>query len=285
MDQHNTIDYRLLVDNLTTAILLVDSKLNIFYLNSACEALFDISSFRASGQPVLNLLHAHDDSFSTHEALINTLQSGQHYTRREAVINVNFKPIHVDYTVSQLNAGKSHHSLLLIELNPIDRMLKISKEENLVQQHQVARQLVRGVAHEIKNPLAGIRGATQLLARSLNDESYREFTDIIISEVDRLKLLADTMLGRNRPAQLGCEAVDDPIDLGGTLDEGAVFALHWPRLVVVQVAIAQVAEVDQPHARDRGLLRGRFRHLLGDGFKCGLGFCLCIAERARPPWR
>ena len=115
MDQHNTIDYRLLVDNLTTAILLVDSKLNIFYLNSACEALFDISSFRASGQPVLNLLHAHDDSFSTHEALINTLQSGQHYTRREAVINVNFKPIHVDYTVSQLNAGKSHHSLLLIE--------------------------------------------------------------------------------------------------------------------------------------------------------------------------
>ncbi|MFX8637198.1 histidine kinase dimerization/phospho-acceptor domain-containing protein, partial [Acinetobacter baumannii] len=84
-----------------------------------------------------------------------------------------------------LNAGKSYHPLLLIELNPIDRMLKISKEENLVQQHQVARQLVRGVAHEIKNPLAGIRGATQLLARSLNDKSYAEFTDVIINEVDR----------------------------------------------------------------------------------------------------
>ena len=54
MDQHNTIDYRLLVDNLTTAILLVDSNLNIFYLNSACEALFDVSLLRASGQPVLN---------------------------------------------------------------------------------------------------------------------------------------------------------------------------------------------------------------------------------------
>lgn len=101
MDQQNTIDYRLLVDNLSTAILLVDSKLNIFYLNSACEALFDISLLRASGQPVLNLLHAHDDSFNTHEALLNTLESGQHYTRREAVINVNFKPIHVDYTASQ----------------------------------------------------------------------------------------------------------------------------------------------------------------------------------------
>lgn len=55
--------------------------------------------------------------------------------------------------MSQLNAGKSYHPLLLIELNPIDRMLKISKEENLVQQHQVARQLVRGVAHEIKTHL------------------------------------------------------------------------------------------------------------------------------------
>ncbi|MCP5575761.1 PAS domain-containing sensor histidine kinase, partial [Klebsiella pneumoniae] len=74
-------------------------------------------------------------------------------------------------------------------------MLKISKEENLVQQHQVARQLVRGVAHEIKNPLAGIRGATQLLARSLNDKSDAEFTDVIINEVDRLTNLADTMLG------------------------------------------------------------------------------------------
>ncbi|ENU26914.1 MAG: ATP-binding protein [Acinetobacter sp.] len=212
MDQHNTIDYRLLVDNLTTAILLVDSNLNIFYLNSACEALFDVSLLRASGQPVLNLLHAHDDSFNTHEALLNTLESGQHYTRREAVINVNFKPIHVDYTVSQLNAGKSYHPLLLIELNPIDRMLKISKEENLVQQHQVARQLVRGVAHEIKNPLAGIRGATQLLARSLNDESYREFTDIIISEVDRLTNLADTMLGSRQLPSYELVNVHEPLE-------------------------------------------------------------------------
>ena len=195
MDQYPTIDYRLLVDNLTTAILLVDSNLNIFYLNSSCETLFDISLLRASGQPIINLLHAPNDHFNTHEALLNTLKMGQAYTRREAIINVNFKDKHVDYSVSQLNIGKPYHPLLMIELNPIDRMLKISKEENLIQQHQVARQLIRGVAHEIKNPLGGIRGATQLLARSLNDPQYEEFTDIIISEVDRLRNLADTMLG------------------------------------------------------------------------------------------
>ncbi|EOH6049734.1 nitrogen regulation protein NR(II), partial [Acinetobacter baumannii] len=189
-----------------------DSNFNIFYLNSACEALFDISLLRASGQPVLNLLHAPDDTFNTHEALLNTLKTGQPYTRREAIINVNFKDLHVDYTVSQLNAGKSYHPLLLIELNPIDRMLKISKEENLIQQHQVARQLVRGVAHEIKNPLAGIRGATQLLARSLNDESYAEFTDIIINEVDRLTNLADTMLGSRQLPSYENVNVHEPLE-------------------------------------------------------------------------
>ena len=57
MDQPVAIDYRLLVDNLTTAILLVDGQLNVFYLNSSCESLFDISLLRASSQPVLNLLH------------------------------------------------------------------------------------------------------------------------------------------------------------------------------------------------------------------------------------
>lgn len=212
MDQSPAIDYRLLVDNLTTAIILVDSNLNIFYLNSSCEALFDISLLRAAGQPVMNLLHLPTDEFNTYEALQNTLSTGQPYTRREATINVNFKDIHVDYTASQLNAGKSYHPLLLIELNPIDRMLKISKEENLIQQHQVARQLVRGVAHEIKNPLAGIRGATQLLARSLNDSQYAEFTDIIINEVDRLRNLADTMLGSRQLPSYELVNIHEPLE-------------------------------------------------------------------------
>ncbi len=118
MDHPISIDYRLLVDNLTTAILLVDSKLNIFYLNSSCEALFDISLLRASGQPALNLLHAPNDEFNTEEALLNTLNSGQHYTRREAIIKVNFKDIHVDYTVSA-KLRKRSTSLIIMSVNSL----------------------------------------------------------------------------------------------------------------------------------------------------------------------
>lgn len=212
MDQPQPIDYRLLVDNLATAVLLVDGQLNIFYLNSSCEALFDISLLRAQGSSVLNILNAPGDAFNTHEALLNSLNTGQAYTRRDATISINFKDVHVDYSVARLNTGKTYHPLLLIELNPIDRMLKISKEENLLQQHQVARQLIRGVAHEIKNPLGGIRGATQLLARSLNDPQYAEFTDIIISEVDRLRNLADTMLGSRQLPSYEPVNVHDPLE-------------------------------------------------------------------------
>lgn len=205
MDCTPPLDYRMLVDNLTTAILLVDQDLNIFYLNSACEALFDISTLRALGLPVVSILQSPNDSFDTLHALQNTLDKGQAYTRREALIHVNFKDIYVDYSVSTLQ------NLLLIELNPIERMRKISKEESLIQQHQVTRQLIRGVAHEIKNPLGGIRGATQLLARNLEPE-YKEFTDIIISEVDRLRKLADTMLGSRQLPSYQTINIHEPLE-------------------------------------------------------------------------
>lgn len=206
------IDYQLLVDSLSTAVLLVDKKLNVFYLNPACEALFDISSLRAHNCSVLQLLEIPDDEFNTKKALTNTLKKGQAYTRREAIIQVNFQNIHVDYSVSRIHVNKRFAPFLLIELNPIERMLKISKEEHLLQQHQVTRQLIRGVAHEIKNPLGGIRGATQLLARSLNDVKYNEFTEIIINEVDRLRTLADTMLGsRQLPSYLDVN-IHEPLE-------------------------------------------------------------------------
>lgn len=206
------IDYRVLVDHLTTAILLVDRDLKVYYLNSASETLFDVSFLRASNTPVLELLQSPNDIFDTYTALKNTLNKGQAYTRREGLIYVNHKDIYVDYSVSQLNMGNNHPPLLLIELNPIERMRKISKEESLVQQHQVTRQLIRGVAHEIKNPLGGIRGATQLLARSLKEPKYQEFTDVIISEVDRLRKLADTMLGSRQIPNYTHVNVHEPLE-------------------------------------------------------------------------
>lgn len=218
IEQKIPIDYQILVDHLTTAILLVDQDLKIFYMNSSCETLFDISLFRASGQMLTDILFSPIDSFNTQKVLINALEKGQAYTRREALIRVNLHDIHVDYSVSLLPEVSSHaQRTLLVELTPVEHIKKISKEENQLQQHHVTRQLIRGIAHEIKNPLGGIRGATQLLAKLLNDAQYDEFTNIIINEVDRLRNLADTMLGSRQPPSYRKINVHEPLERVRTL--------------------------------------------------------------------
>jgi two-component system nitrogen regulation sensor histidine kinase GlnL len=112
----------------------------------------------------------------------------------------SLQPATVDYTVTPLMEAGSAPSLLM-EIRPLDRLMRISREDGIINAHQATRALVRGVAHEVKNPLGGIRGAAQLLARELPDESLREYTDIIIDEVDRLRNLVDRMLGPRKLPQ------------------------------------------------------------------------------------
>jgi len=96
-------------------------------------------------------------------------------------------------TVSPLPRGTRR--ALLLELSPVDRLNAISEGENLWQAQASLRQIIKGLAHEVKNPLGGIRGAAQLLARELPSESLSEYTDIIMEEADRLRRLVDQMLG------------------------------------------------------------------------------------------
>ncbi|KAF7276694.1 hypothetical protein GWI33_009912, partial [Rhynchophorus ferrugineus] len=170
MNVRTSIDYKTIVDHLTTAVLLVYPDLTVHYINSSCETLFEISYLRIHKQPITQFVVLNDSSISFEQALNKTFQTGQPYTHREALLTIGLKDRYVDYTVSLVTTG-THQSapLLLIEFQPIDRLLRISKEDLQLQQHQVARQLIRGVAHEIKNPLGGIRGATQLLARNVKD--------------------------------------------------------------------------------------------------------------------
>jgi two-component system nitrogen regulation sensor histidine kinase GlnL len=84
---------------------------------------------------------------------------------------------------------------MVIELNSVERHHRIQTEEALLMQTQASAAVMRGLAHEVKNPLGGIRGAAQLLERELEDQRQAEYTQIIIGEVDRLRNLVDRMLG------------------------------------------------------------------------------------------
>lgn len=211
MDLRTNIDYRSIVDHMTTAVLLLNADLTVHYMNSACESLFETSFLRAYGLPANQLVELSEDSqIRIEEVLQKTLDTAQPYTHREALLNISLKDRFVDYTVSLL--PNSATGSLLVEFQQIDRLLRISKEELHIQQHQIARQLIRGVAHEIKNPLGGIRGATQLLARNVKDAQISEYTEIIIDEVDRLRNLADTMLGSRQLPSYEPVNIHEPLE-------------------------------------------------------------------------
>lgn len=183
-----------ILENLNTAVLLFDRALRLKYINPAGEILLAASAKQINGQSVEELL-PYSRQFSA--ALRRSHESGNPYTEREVqLILVNQQTITVDCTVTPLNEPHQDNGLLM-ELLHLDRHLRIAREETLQAQYQTTRTLIRGMAHEIKNPLGGLRGAAQLLERELPDARLKEYTQVIISEADRLQNLLNRMLGPN----------------------------------------------------------------------------------------
>jgi two-component system nitrogen regulation sensor histidine kinase GlnL len=184
------------LDHLRTAVLMLDTELRVRYLNPAAEMLLSSSASRVLDQPLPDYFFA---DRGAGVALKQCLEQGHPFTRREARLNVApGQQVMVDYSVSPIHEP-GHAMMLLIEMQSLDRLLRITREEALVHNHHATRALVRGVAHEIKNPLGGIRGAAQLLERALPNPELAEYTRVIIEEADRLRSVADRMLGPRRP--------------------------------------------------------------------------------------
>src|SRR5690606_14459150 len=178
---------------LSTAVMVLDDALRVCYLNPAAEALLGVSRSRSEGATVTELLRPEDaDLFAGCDSVLTT---GQSVTRRAVQFHTrDGNDVTADMTIS-LEATGGH---LIVELQPINRLLRINRDDHALFSQETSRKLVRGLAHEIKNPLGGVRGAAQLLERELADESLKEYTRVIIGEADRLKALVDRMLGPNR---------------------------------------------------------------------------------------
>ncbi|MEZ8742331.1 nitrogen regulation protein NR(II) [Photobacterium swingsii] len=184
----------LILDNLVTAILLLDEELTIRYVNPATEQLFASSQRR--------LTHSHFPDLLQHSSLDlglvqATLQSGQGLADSDVSFVIDGRHHTLELNASPVSWQKE--LLILLELKPIDQQRRISQEQSQYVQQQAAKELVRGLAHEIKNPLGGLRGAAQLLEKTLPDPSYTEYTQMIIEQADRLRNLVDRLLGPQRP--------------------------------------------------------------------------------------
>lgn len=191
---------KLVLDNLSTALLLIDRDFKLLYINTAAEMLFAVSSRKAVGSIVLEMIRCPGSVLESN--LAQSLDSGQPFTEREHQLTLpDGTDITVDCTVIPLRHGYRVDELL-VEIQQVDRQLRITREEQILARNEATRALVRNLAHEIKNPLGGLRGAAQLLERELQDESLTEYTQIIIEEADRLQNLVNNMLGPNRVPEM-----------------------------------------------------------------------------------
>jgi len=185
-----------ILENLEVALVLLDSERVIHQVNIATETLLEQSRRK--------LLGMNFDDIMPVEAVQNcigeSLQHNSQFTLRE--IEMPITSSLVDMTISPLAVEGVDELFILIEISSINRISRFMKETNQLERQQSFRLMMRGLAHEIKNPLGGIRGAAQLLDREINDPGHHELTDILIKEADRLTRLVDRVMGPREQLKL-----------------------------------------------------------------------------------
>ena len=254
-----TPDLAFISQHLFTAILWINDELSITWLNAQAEQLLAISSGRLLNQSILTLLAP--DELTLKDRLINNnredktyslterFSQAQHYQQpfidHDHLIHTQLNgglTLSVDYSVTPVIYKQQPY--FIIEMWGKDRQSRISEEQRQQQQYSVARHMLRSVAHEIKNPLAGIRGAAQLLQRQFikfsdrsafereatavisnentdlnhnntlqkNAIKLRNYTDIIISETDRLTQLIGQLLGSSQLPSWQMLNIHEPLE-------------------------------------------------------------------------
>ncbi|ODA33446.1 two-component system sensor histidine kinase NtrB [Veronia pacifica] len=183
-----------ILDNLITAVMVLDSSLTAVYANPAAEQLFCQSARRLKEKPLPQLLQHCSADLSL---IRDTLTNGQGLTDSDVTIVIDGEQRKVELSASPLSWQTQQ--AILLEIKPIGQQQRISQEISQHAQQQAAKELVRGLAHEIKNPLGGLRGAAQLMEKMVPDPAINEYTGIIIEQADRLRNLVDRLLGPQKP--------------------------------------------------------------------------------------
>ncbi len=205
-----TPDYAIQVfDQLSTAVLMFDAELQLKCINNAGEDLLSVSRRRVAG-------HSPEDIWPNspifNSAIRRTLDSGSRCIERGVdLVLSNNQMIKVDCMITPIFDGESA-SEVVVELVDANELVRVIREENLQTVNEAAKESVRGIAHEVKNPLGGIRGAAQLLGKELKDSDLIEYTNIIISEADRLRNFIDRMMAPNLKTELTCINIHEVIE-------------------------------------------------------------------------
>ena len=179
-----------LLEEANTAFVVINADSKLIYANPASELLLLQSTQRLYQQSLRQLAtHYHFNPSSIEKLFIDR----NSFTENEITLTIERQPILISVSATYLNFKNRDH--VILEMRCIEQQRKFSQEHYQKHQQKAAQDLVRGLAHEIKNPLGGLRGAAQLLENELADPELKEFTQIIIEQADRLSALVNRLLG------------------------------------------------------------------------------------------
>lgn len=187
------------LENMTTAVLILNSTHEIEYINTAAETLLGFSSRRVKGAHIKKLLVG-ASQFCWAMERAQALEAGCMERGVEMGLT-STKTIKVDCIITPIDTHEAE-SGLLVELIDVEHFQRLMRDERQEQMMNATKESMRGMAHEIKNPLGGIRGAAQLLEMELSDEGLKEYTQIIIKEADRLWRFTDKTLAASHKAEV-----------------------------------------------------------------------------------
>lgn len=185
-----------LMNNLVSSVFVLDDDLHIKYLNPAGEQLLGFSASRVLNMKITDIIEYTTLNLTL---LASTIKTGQGFTDNEVSLVIDDRQLLVEISATLTSFGPE--TCILIEARQIDLQKKISQELYQHVQQQAAQELVRGLAHEIKNPLGGIRGAAQLLQYEGDQQERDQCAELIIEQADRLRELVDRLLGPNQLPQ------------------------------------------------------------------------------------
>lgn len=181
------------LEHLATAVILLNPSHQVVYANPSTETLFALSATQISGSHISEVF-LHCEILQL--AIDNAVKNDSPYREHEfAITTMRQQSFAVTCTVTPVEMSQAS---LLLEFQQMDQQLRLAREERMLIQQQANSELLRNLAHEIRNPLGGLRGAAQLLEHELPNPSLREYTQVIIKEADRLQSLMDRLLVPHR---------------------------------------------------------------------------------------
>ncbi|MFL2707149.1 MAG: nitrogen regulation protein NR(II) [Gammaproteobacteria bacterium] len=197
-----------LLSELNTGIVILDSSLRVKFINSSALTILDTTEKSALRQKIDQIFFEEPESLNSLQESIDQKRS---FTKTDAILNLKRgNKVLCTYIVHPFSDNEG--AGLLLEVINKEASSELIERYRMRANQQISQDFVRGLAHEIKNPLSGVRGSAQLLRNKLNNQELKEYTDIIIKQTDRLTSLVDNILGPNKKPDFQFQNIHYPIE-------------------------------------------------------------------------